>query len=89
MIKNDYSDSEYKLLVIEYTSDEICKKEFIYYNEHYPKKYTDCMVFRVTFRAPRYGDYFYEPNQIDQIGYWFVKKIDGEWECIGTGRPVP
>ena len=89
MIKSRYTNSNLKLVEIEYTSDEICKRELIYYNNRDHKRFEYCMVFRVTFRASYFGDYFYEPNQIDQIGYWYAKKADGEWKQIGSGRPVP
>lgn len=90
LIKDEfYSWEGCKLYSIDYTSDELCKKELEYCNTLAADEilYDECIIFRTEFRSPIFGGGAWNANYHYDWKWYLARTNNGSWELLTWGMP--
>lgn len=78
-----------KLYSVCYTDDGLSERELAYCNQIAEDKvvYTECMVFRASFRSPILGGYSWNANYVYDWTWYLARTENSDWELIMWGIP--
>ena len=86
VVKAKYKDTKNKLISISYAGDYRSLDEMGYYNKETGIRIADCIVLRIEYRSPFFGDYFHDPNKIYSNSWVLVKDEGGTWIVLTSGQ---